>query len=96
MLSIILIFANPTVTVSGQKVSRSLKILVYAIAVVFKNDRELRVGPQDGKTAQSSCPMWLVNNADLSCYEISIEYSRILLARGAGKWDLWAGGSSGV
>ena len=38
-----LTFVNTTAIAYGQKVDRSLKILVYAIAVVFTNVRELRV-----------------------------------------------------
>ena len=38
-----LTFVNTTAIAYGQKPGRSLKVLVYAIAVVFTNVRELRV-----------------------------------------------------
>jgi len=48
-----LTFENQLLLRMGQKSGRSLKILVYAITVVFANVRELRVTPSLGKVPLS-------------------------------------------
>ena len=55
-----LTFVNSAAIAYGQKVGRSLKILVYAIAVVFTNPRELRVQYYYYIIAERS--VWIVPN----------------------------------